>query len=86
MLMGFSQFADGARPEIILAGRTGDWRMMLTVGEEQPHLSLYDSENKARLHLTVDRAGKPHIRRYFWRWLVPAWKWIGYYPRDDSGG
>jgi hypothetical protein len=81
--LGFTQFDDEARPEIILAGRNG-WRMMLTVGQDQPHLAFYDAANLARLHLTVDRSGKPHVRRYFWRWLVPAWRWIGYYPRDGA--
>jgi hypothetical protein len=83
--VGFTYFNNEARPEVILASEEG-WRMMLSVGEDQPHLTFYDGDNHPRLHLTVDRRGKPHVHRYFWRWMIPWWKWWHYYPREGAGG
>jgi hypothetical protein len=80
---GFRQFDDEARPEIVLAGPRG-WRAMLLVAEDRPHVTLYDGDNAPRLHLTVDQQGAPRIRRYWWRSLIPHWRWLGYYPRDGA--
>ena len=73
-----------SRPEVILSSPDG-WRLMMIVAQNQPHLALYDANDDARLHLTVDRRGIPHVRRHFWRWLIGKWRWYGYYPRDGAG-
>ncbi len=83
--LSVQHFKDQDWPQLILAGSTG-WRMMLVVHDDIPHMILYDHEDNPRIQLVVDKRGTPHLRRYWWKWLIPYWKWIGYYPREGAEG
>jgi hypothetical protein len=77
-------------PELLFGDREG-WRIMLVVAHDGlPHLTFYDRNSTARLHLTLDQRGYPHVEKYRSSWLARKfwwWKWYGYYPRKnvDSG-
>ncbi len=83
--LSIQHFKDQDWPQLILSGASG-WRMMLIVHDEVPHIVLYDQEANPRIQMLVKKQGAPRLRRYWWKWLIPYWKWIGYYPREGGQG
>ncbi len=74
-------------PEMTLWDRDGLRVMLVVAHDGLPHLTLYDKSNKARLHLTLDRRGRPYVEKYRSGWLAKkfwSWKWYGYYPRKNA--
>jgi len=49
-----------------------------------PHMALYDSGRRARLHLTLNGKGRPRILKYVWRWLVPLWSHVSPWPTQQE--
>lgn len=74
-------------PEMMLCDRDG-WRVMLVVAHDGlPHLTFYDKNHTARLHLTLNRRGRPYVEKYRFGWLAKkfwSWKWYGSYPRKNA--
>jgi len=83
--LSLHHFKDQDCPELMLSGATG-WRMMFIVQDEVPHIILYDQEANPRIQMLVNKQGAPRLRHYWWKWLIPYWKWLGYYPREGAQG
>jgi hypothetical protein len=49
-----------------------------------PHMALYDSARRARLHLTLNGRGRPRILKYIWHWLVPIWSHVSPWPNQQE--